>query len=127
MTKTIDLQVNAKNIADLKKGYPLILKEAIINVNVLTEEGAIVRLVDRDRRFVAKGYYGNQNKGIGWVLTQKEEEAIDFNFFESKIAKALERREALLQTQIRRRFASLTERVMASADCRLISSTVIIW
>ncbi|MEK5036750.1 class I SAM-dependent rRNA methyltransferase [Sporosarcina sp. FSL K6-3457] len=95
MTKTIDLQVNAKNIADLKKGYPLILKEAIINVNVLTEEGAIVRLVDRDRRFVAKGYYGNQNKGIGWVLTQKEEEAIDFNFFESKIAKALERREAL--------------------------------
>lgn len=95
MTKTIDLQVNAKNIADLKKGYPLILKEAIINSHVLTEEGAIVRLLDRDRRFVAKGYYGNQNKGIGWVLTQKEEEAIDFDFFESKIAKALERREAL--------------------------------
>ena len=95
MTKTIDLQVNAKNIVDLKKGYPLILKEAIINSNVLTEEGVIVRLVDRDRRFVAKGYYGNQNKGIGWVLTQKEEEAIDFDFFESKIAKALERREAL--------------------------------
>ncbi|MFJ7935095.1 class I SAM-dependent rRNA methyltransferase [Sporosarcina sp. NPDC096371] len=95
MTKTIDLQVNAKNIADLKKGYPLILKEAIINPTVLTQEGTIVRLVDRDRRFVAKGYYGNQNKGIGWVLTQKEEEAIDFDFFESKIAKALERREAL--------------------------------
>ena len=35
MTKTIDLQVNAKNIADLKKGYPLILKEAIINSDVL--------------------------------------------------------------------------------------------
>lgn len=95
MTKTIDLQVNAKNIVDLKKGYPLILKEAIINSQVLTEEGVIVRLVDRDRRFVAKGYYGNQNKGIGWVLTQKDEEAIDFDFFESKIAKALERREAL--------------------------------
>lgn len=95
MTKTIDLQVNAKNIVDLKKGYPLILKEAIINSNVLTEEGVIVRLVDRDRRFVAKGYHGNQNKGIGWVLTDKEDEAIDFNFFESKIAKALERREAL--------------------------------
>ena len=35
MTKTIDLQVNAKNIADIKKGYPLILKEAIINPDVL--------------------------------------------------------------------------------------------
>ena len=95
MTKTIDLQVNAKNIADIKKGYPLILKEAIINTDALREEGNIIRLVDRDRRFVAKGYYGNQNKGIGWVLTRKEDEEIDFDFFESKIAAALARREAL--------------------------------
>ena len=51
--------------------------------------------MDRDRRFVAKGYYGIQNKGIGWVLTRKEDEAIDFDFFESKIAAALARREAL--------------------------------
>src|SRR3954470_4856791 len=95
MTKTIDLQVNAKNIADIKKGYPLILKEAIINTDALREEGNIIRLVDRDRRFVAKGYYGNQNKGIGWGLTRKEDEEIDFDFFESKIAAALARREAL--------------------------------
>ena len=37
MTKTIDLQVNARNIADLKKGYPLILKDAIINSSVLDD------------------------------------------------------------------------------------------
>ena len=95
MTKTIDLQVNARNISDFKKGYPLILKDAIINSNVLTTEGTIVRLVDKDRRFVAKGYYGLQNKGLGWVLTRKEEEEIDFDFFESRIAAALGRREAL--------------------------------
>ncbi|NYF25837.1 class I SAM-dependent rRNA methyltransferase [Sporosarcina sp. JAI121] len=95
MTKTIDLQVNAKNISDFKKGYPLILKDAIINSSVLTKEGTIVRLVDKDRRFVAKGYYGLQNKGLGWVLTKKEEEEIDFDFFESRIAAALARREAL--------------------------------
>ena len=35
MTKTIDLQVNARNITDFKKGYPLILKDAIINSSVL--------------------------------------------------------------------------------------------
>ena len=29
MTKTIDLQVNARNIADMKKGYPLILKKRL--------------------------------------------------------------------------------------------------
>ncbi|MER2088226.1 MAG: class I SAM-dependent rRNA methyltransferase [Sporosarcina sp.] len=95
MTKTIDLQVNAKNISDFKKGYPLILKDAIINSSVLTKEGTIVRLVDKDRRFVAKGYYGLQNKGLGWVLTKKEEEEIDFDFFESRITAALARREAL--------------------------------
>jgi 23S rRNA (cytosine1962-C5)-methyltransferase len=95
MTKTIDLQVNARNISDFKKGYPLILKDAIINSSALTTEGTIVRLVDKDRRFVAKGYYGLQNKGLGWVLTRKEEEAIDFDFFESRIAAALARREAL--------------------------------
>lgn len=94
MTKTIDVQVNAKNIADLKKGYPLILKDAVLNPEVLREEGSIIRLIDRNRKFVAKGYYGNQNKGIGWVLTRKEDEAIDFDFFESKIAAAFARRES---------------------------------
>ena len=98
MTKTIDLQVNARNIADFKKGYPLILKDAIINSNVLTKEGSIVRLLDKDRRFVAKGYYGIQNKGIGWVLTRKEDEVIDFDFFESRIAAAFARREALFES-----------------------------
>ena len=74
MTKTIDLQVNARNIKDFKKGYPLILKDAIINSSVLATEaeGTIVQLVDKDRRFVAKGYYGLQNKGLGWVLTGKK-------------------------------------------------------
>lgn len=97
MTKTIDLQVNARNIKDFKKGYPLILKDAIINSGVLATEaeGTIVRLVDKDRRFVAKGYYGLQNKGLGWVLSRKEEEVIDFDFFESRIAAAFARREAL--------------------------------
>lgn len=94
MTKTIELQVNAKNISDIKKGYPLILKDAILNLESLKteKEGSIVRLVDRDWKFVAKGYYGEQNKGIGWVLTRKEHEEIDFDFFESKIAAALDRR-----------------------------------
>lgn len=93
MTKTIDLQVNAKNVAEFKKGYPLILKDAIINADVLKKEGSIVRLVDRNRRFVAKGYYGIQNKGIGWILTRDEKEDIDFDFFESKISAAFSRRE----------------------------------
>ena len=65
MTKTIDVQVNAQSIAAFKKGYPLILKDAVMNPEVLMEEGTIIRLVDKYRKFIAKGYYGNQNKGVG--------------------------------------------------------------
>ncbi|MDW0110070.1 class I SAM-dependent rRNA methyltransferase [Sporosarcina aquimarina] len=90
--KIIDVLVNDKSGIALKKGYPLILKDAVMNPEVLKEEGDLLRLIDRNRRFIAKGYYGNQNKGIGWVLTRKEEEAIDFNFFESRISAAIERR-----------------------------------
>ncbi|MCM3757705.1 class I SAM-dependent rRNA methyltransferase [Sporosarcina aquimarina] len=90
--KTIDVLVNDKSGSALKKGYPLILKDAVMNPEVLKEEGSLLRIIDRNRRFIAKGYYGNQNKGIGWVLTRKEEEAIDFSFFESRMSAAFERR-----------------------------------
>ena len=117
MTKTIDLQVNARNISDMKKGYPLILKDAILNPEVLTQEGSIVRLIDRDRRFVAKGYYGVQNKGLGWVLTRKEDEEIDFDFFESRIAAAFARREdPYLRTRIRLLSVCLTGKAMVLVD-----------
>ncbi|WP_432353339.1 class I SAM-dependent rRNA methyltransferase [Sporosarcina sp. A2] len=98
--KTIDVLVNDKSGIALKKGYPLILKDAVMNPEVLTEEGSLLRLIDRNRRFIAKGYYGNQNKGIGWVLTRKEEEDIDFAFFESRLRAAFERRDSFrLNTQ----------------------------
>jgi len=97
MTKTVELQLNAKSTSDIKKGYPLILKEAVMKPELLKEEGCIIRLVDRNYRFVAKGYYGEQNKGIGWVLTRKENVEIDFDFFESKIATAFERRAAYFE------------------------------
>ena len=99
MTKTIELQVNAQNISDIKKGYPLILKEGILNPEVLKEEGSIINLVDRNWKFVAKGYYGIQNKGIGWVLTKKQDEEIDFDFFESKMATAFERRASYFEDE----------------------------
>ncbi|MBB4825200.1 23S rRNA (cytosine1962-C5)-methyltransferase [Sporosarcina luteola] len=94
MTKTIDVQVNAQSIAAFKKGYPLILKDAVVQPELLKEEGTIIRLVDKYGKFIAKGYYGNQNKGVGWVLTRKDEEPIDFAFFESRMKSAFGRRES---------------------------------
>ncbi|GKV54984.1 methyltransferase [Sporosarcina sp. NCCP-2222] len=97
MTKTIDVQVNAQSTAAFKKGYPLILKDAVVQPEVLKEEGTIIRLVDKYGKFIAKGYYGNQNKGVGWVLTRKDEEPIDFTFFESRMKSAFARRDSFME------------------------------
>jgi len=97
MTKTIDVQVNAQSTAAFKKGYPLILKDAVVQPEVLKEEGTIIRLVDKYGKFIAKGYYGNQNKGVGWVLTRKDEESIDFTFFESRMKSAFARRDSFME------------------------------
>lgn len=89
----ITLHVKAKNANDLKKGYSLILKDAIMNTHVLEDEGDIFQLVDQNNFYIGTGYYGVQNKGIGWVLTIDQNEEIDTQFFTKKIQKALTLRE----------------------------------
>lgn len=99
MTKSIKVQLNDKAVTEIRRGYPLILKDAVLNPEVLKEEGSVIHLVDRHWRFVAKGYYGVQNKGIGWVLTRKEDEDIDFDFFKTRISAALSRRESFFKEE----------------------------
>ena len=71
MRQTVELLVDAKAIKDLTNGYPLILKEAIATTEVTIEEGTLLHLVDKNGGYIATGYYGAQNKGIGWVLTNE--------------------------------------------------------
>ncbi|WP_158736304.1 class I SAM-dependent rRNA methyltransferase [Alteribacillus sp. YIM 98480] len=97
MSKEISLKVKNKFINKYKNGYPLLLKEAILNVEQLKKEGMLLRLTDENNRFLGKGYYGRQNKGVGWILTQKENESINQNFFDNKISKALNRRRSFFQ------------------------------
>lgn len=92
MRKKVELQVDAKAIKDLTNGYPLILKDAIITNEVAIEEGNLLHLVDKNGGYIATGYYGAQNKGIGWVLSRKEKEQIDVKFFTKKIREAAEKR-----------------------------------
>ena len=79
----------------MKSGNPIILKEAIINVKDLHTEGMILKVVDERGQFIGKGYYGKQNKGYGWILTRKENEAIDGVFFKQKILQAIEKRKCI--------------------------------
>ncbi|MCM3668862.1 class I SAM-dependent rRNA methyltransferase [Mesobacillus maritimus] len=90
-----NLIVKQKYANKFNSGYPLIFKDAILNLNEVSEEGTIVRLVNEKKQFLAKGYYGKQNKGFGWVLTRDEQEQFDRNFFIKKLSKAIQRRKAL--------------------------------
>lgn len=92
MRSQVTVKIKPKFIKEIKSGYPLILKDAIQNLNDVREEGTIIKVVDEKNNFVGKGYYGKQNKGYGWILTRKESEQINQSFFESKIKSALHKR-----------------------------------
>ncbi|MGG0464049.1 class I SAM-dependent rRNA methyltransferase [Priestia aryabhattai] len=86
-----EVQVIAKEafIKKVNKGYPLIEKDALVDGHKLQEEGVIINLVTPKNQFLAKGYYGKQNKGYGWILTKKKNEQIDAAFFARKIQQAI--------------------------------------
>jgi 23S rRNA (cytosine1962-C5)-methyltransferase len=94
MRQELTIKVNDKAKAEFQRGYPLIAKEALENVDVLETEGTIVNLVDKNDKFLAKGYYGKQNKGYGWVLTRNKDEAISQGFIERTLAAAIAERKS---------------------------------
>ena len=97
--KETTVKINSKYVNRMKSGNPIILKEAIINVKDLHTEGMILKVVDERGQFIGKGYYGKQNKGYGWILTRKENEAIDGVFFQQKILQAIEKRNAFFENE----------------------------
>lgn len=97
MNKEVSIQVKAKYVNQYKKGYPLIIKDSLANINGLDNEGIIIKLVDERKQFIAKGYVGRQNKGYGWVLTQKEKEEINESFYEKKLSAAFKKREPFFE------------------------------
>lgn len=92
MTEEVLLRVENNYSDKYKEGYPLLTKDAVENADSLYEEGTIVVLLDPAGNFIGRGYYGKQNKGIGWILTHKENEALDQLFFQKKIAAAINKR-----------------------------------
>ncbi len=95
MKKEIIVKVKLDYIQKYKEGYPLVLKESLIDWDKVTEEGVILKLVDHKKKFILKAYHGIQNKGFGWALSSNEEQGIDVAYFENRIKKALEYRKDL--------------------------------
>jgi 23S rRNA (cytosine1962-C5)-methyltransferase len=94
MNKAIDLTIKPQYVKNYMNGYPLISKDSIVDWSKVRSEGTIVNLLDERKKFIAKGYYGIQNKGYGWVLTSKKEEEINVSYFTHKIKTAIQYREA---------------------------------
>jgi len=92
MNKEINLTIKPDFVQDYKDGYPLVSKESILDWNYVTEEGIIINLFDNKKKFIAKAYHGIQNKGYGWVLSDKKDEKIDTDYFSKKIKSAIEYR-----------------------------------
>ncbi len=107
MRSEVTVKIKPKFIKEIKSGYPLILKDAIQNLNDVQEEGTIIKVVDEKNHFVGKGYYGKQNKGYGWILTRKESEQINQSFFESKIKSALHKRKQFYKSNDTTAFRAL--------------------
>ena len=97
MNSEIEVQIKDKFVHKYEKGYPLISKESILNSDVLQKEGSIIKLVDERNRFIAKGYFGKQNKGFGWILTRNEKESITMDFFKKKFRTAYIERQSFFE------------------------------
>ncbi|HEX9026592.1 MAG TPA: class I SAM-dependent rRNA methyltransferase [Clostridium sp.] len=91
MKETI-LTVKKEFVNKYKKGYPIILEEALENIENLKDEGQIISLVDEKKTFLGKGYYGKQNKGCGWILSNSKNSNLDDKFFYDKIRNAFSKR-----------------------------------
>ncbi|MFD2682148.1 class I SAM-dependent rRNA methyltransferase [Bacillus seohaeanensis] len=98
MGKEVNVTLNSKVLGKIKKGYPLLMKDSVTKMGNL-EEGTILRLTDQQKQFVARGYYGKQNKGIGWVVSWKEKETINQAFIERKLKAAIQQRLHFYQSE----------------------------
>ncbi|WP_110112704.1 class I SAM-dependent rRNA methyltransferase [Bacillus sp. CGMCC 1.16541] len=98
MSVEVTLQVNETFSSKYKEGYPLIHKEALKNSKGLDSEGTIVTLVDENKKFIGKGYYGRQNKGYGWVISYNRNESFNQAFFKQKLAAAIQARSSFYQS-----------------------------
>lgn len=90
--KEVTLTVKKEFVNKYKNGYPLILEEYLEDSKKLKEEGQIISLIDGEKAFLGKGYYGKQNKGCGWILSNSKKSNFDNKFFYDKLRNAFSKR-----------------------------------
>lgn len=83
------IMVTKKSEKKFKGGYPLIQKEDLLDVpKTFSQEW--LQFVDSKGNFIATGYLGEQNKGIGWLVNWQG--SVDSLFLEDLFLKAKNQR-----------------------------------
>ncbi len=95
----MNIKLNKKYIGRIRKGYPLIEKEAIENSGMLKMEGELFKVTDEKGTYLGTAYHGIQNKGIGWIITRNQDEQINEAFFARKLDAALKYRSHLFDDE----------------------------
>ena len=98
MRQEITVKIKPAFTKALRQGYPLIEKEAIYDARTDIPQDSLLKIVDEKSKFIAKGYYGKQNKGYGWILTYDEHQNIDTEFFRDKFRDAINYRKDLYES-----------------------------
>ncbi|WP_102272962.1 class I SAM-dependent rRNA methyltransferase [Cytobacillus massiliigabonensis] len=99
MYRAIQIKVKSSQSKKFQAGFPLVTENAIEEFPNGVKEGTLIDLIDEKNRFLAKGYYGKQNKGRGWILSRNQQEVIDQHFFEKKIKMAIDNRRILFENE----------------------------
>jgi len=86
------LTLNKKSENQISKGYPLLKESTVVSWKGVQEEGTLIDLYSSQNKFIARAYYGRQNKGFGWVLTRDYDQDIDQAYFTERLTKAFDRR-----------------------------------
>ncbi|ADU32457.1 class I SAM-dependent rRNA methyltransferase [Evansella cellulosilytica] len=92
MMTELRVTLKSKFTNKYKRGYPLLTKDVLQHDNAQLEEGALLRVFDEGNQFIGKAYYGLQNKGVGWMISDNENEKIDEAFFKNKMSSAFNHR-----------------------------------
>lgn len=90
--RELKLIVKKEYINKYKDKYPLVSEEVIQNPEILKNEGDIIVLQDNKQGFIGRGYYGKQNKGCGWILSNSKNSSFDDKFFYDKLRNAFSKR-----------------------------------
>ncbi|WP_143462840.1 class I SAM-dependent methyltransferase [Levilactobacillus enshiensis] len=99
------VQITGKSVRKFEDGYPIVSLTDLENHNDF-EDGAWIQL-ENHGHFVATAYFAKQHRGIGYVLSLRENEAIDERFFAGKLRAALARRSAFADAAAYRLFNSV--------------------